>query len=106
MSVILLFAGVTSGLFGTFVFSPASIAIATVLISTTWILRIVDAMLIEKWVEATTMFLLVTSYVSVCIWATGLYIDIPPYQHRSELTLIIIGAGFVQLAWRLLIPQE
>jgi hypothetical protein len=103
LSVIILLAGVVAGSIGALLFSPDSIAIATVLISTPWIQRIVDDMLIDKWTQVAIMFCLVAAYTSACIWAIALYIDISTFQERAELSLIATGAGLIQLAWKFLI---
>ncbi len=56
LNVILLSTGIGSGLAGVFIFTQPLFAIATVLIVTPLIQKLVDDMLVDKWPEVITIF--------------------------------------------------
>ncbi len=102
LNVILMFVGIVSGSMGVLLFSPILSAIAIIIITTPLIQTIVDYMLIEKWSQVTITFLLITAYISVSIWALNLFLNAASFQDRLGPSIIIIGAGIIQLFWILL----
>ena len=104
--IIVIIIGLVAGLIGTFLFVPPLLATSVILISTPWIIVISDYLLTEKWSQITTMFLLITVYISISVWVLGEIDNIASYQNRVGTSLIIVGAGTIHLIWILLIIKD
>lgn len=98
-NVVFLFIGIVSGFLAALLSYPALIALAVILITTPLTQTIVDDMLVEKWNKVTIIFLLTVFYISVGIWAINSLVEAESFQDRAGQTIIVIGAGVIQMAW-------
>ena len=103
MNVFFLFLGILSGLAGEIMARPVFTAIAVILITIPLIRSIVDDMWIGRWQAAATKFLVMAAYLGVGIWALGTFVYAASFPDRVEASLIVTGAGVIQLAWVFLI---
>jgi hypothetical protein len=98
VNIVLIFVGILSGSLGVFLFSPTLIAIAVILVTTPFIQTIVDDILIKKWRQATITFSVIIAYTSTSVWVINLFVNAASFQDRLSPSIIIIGAGVIQLA--------
>ncbi|MFC1912564.1 hypothetical protein ACFLXG_05380 [Chloroflexota bacterium] len=105
LNVILLSTGIGSGLAGVFIFPQPLFAIATVLIVTPLIQKIVDDMLADKWKMVAITFLGITGFVAVSVWTISTIIGATNIIDRFQWCLLVIGAGIIQLAWIFLVTE-